>query len=47
MRSVTVFYLVCKGGVLAVMYVKHENICFPPCSREEHKNYIPPGGRSP
>lgn len=49
MRSVTVFCYMCKGGrrwgTCSPRYVKPNPLS--PCSREEHKNYIPPGGWSP
>ena len=47
MRSVTVFYLVCKGGVLAVMYAKHETPAFPRAHVKSIKIIYPPGGGVP
>ena len=32
-----------EGGVLAVMYVKHENTCFPPAHVKSIKIIYPPG----
>jgi len=45
-RSVTGFYLVCKGGGSGTKYVKLKRH-HPRVHVKDYKKYIPPGSRSP